>query len=271
MKLSFSTLFCPGYSPEELITLAKNNGIDAVEIRMAEGTWSGTDHEAEWGRVYEKFKQNNITVTDVGSSVTVKGLKSMEEELAPAWAALRFAKAFDGKAIRIFAGNWARAIPEEPLLFDFEKIAEYIRFLCDKAAKDNLSVWLETHNFEFSDGASVKKLADEVGRDNFKIIWDVLHSLEAGETLSETMEQIGDIIAHVHYKDAVPFEEENMFLWKHTILGEGKVDIRKVVELLEEKNYGGYYSLEWEGNGKAELKDLKLSPEAVLDRYIKLF
>ena len=107
--------------------------------------------------------------------------------------------------------------------------------------------------------------------ENLKMIWDVLHSLEAGESLAETVERAGDIIAHVHYKDAVPFEEENMFLWKHTILGEGKVDIRKAMELLEEKNYGGYYSLEWEGNGKAELKDLKLSPEAVLDKYIKLF
>ena len=271
MKLSFSTLFCPGYSPAELISLAKNNGIDAVEIRMVEGTWCGSDHEAEWESVYEKLKKNNITVTDVGSSVTVKGLRSMEEELAPAWAALRFAKAFDGKAIRIFAGNWAREIPETPPELCFEKIVEYIKYLCDKAAKDNLSVWLETHNYEFSSGASIKKLADAVGRENFKMIWDVLHSLEAGESLAETVERAGDIIAHVHYKDAVPFEEENMFLWKHTILGEGKVDIRKAIELLEEKNYGGYYSLEWEGNGKAELKDLKLSPEAVLDKYIKLF
>ena len=142
MKLSFSTLFCPGYSPDEVIDLLKNNGLDAVEIRRAPNTWSGAEHEDEWQIISEKFRKNNITVTDVGSSVTVKGIKSMEEELEPAGAALRFAKILSAKAVRIFAGNWVREIPKTPPELCFEKIVEYIKYLCDKAAEDNLSVWL---------------------------------------------------------------------------------------------------------------------------------
>ena len=270
MKLSVSTLFCPEYSLDEVINLLKSNDINAVELRMVNGSWTGVESEADWEKFSDKLKKENITVTDVATSVTVKGFNNKDKELDGYREAFRFSKAFNAKGIRIFAGNWVKNIPEQPLDLNYEEIVERIKFLCDEAAKDNLEIWLESHNYEFSSGASLKKLSDDVKKDNFKIIWDILHSLEAGESIEETINYIGDIISHIHYKDAIPFEDKKAFLWKHTILGEGNVPIKEVAKSLERKNYDGYYSLEWEGNGKAELKDLKLSPENVLKKYIEV-
>ena len=71
------------------------------------------------------------------------------------------------------------------------------------------------------------------------------------------MRYLSGKVFHVHIKDG---DFKN-----HTLLGEGKVPMLQILQLLQENGYTGYLSVEWEKAWKPELAP----PEVVFPQYAR--
>ncbi len=70
----------------------------------------------------------------------------------------------------------------------------------------------------------------------------------------ETLDYLGDKIAHVHIKDGKKHEDPDMIDYVYTTVGEGELPIKEIVNLLKDFGYKGYLSLEWENEWREEIK-----------------
>ena len=245
MKLAFSTLPVQSFSAEQLAALCARHKM-AVEVRAnQDGTFT-----------YAK----DLPIVDIGTGICLFGYSA--EQMAKAKAQIAQIHEKGVRAVRIFIGNFRRrhSDPAKPL--DREGIVRAIQELCEIGPE----IWLETHN-EYATGKAILPLLCDVNRENFGVIWDIMHPLEDGESVAETYASIGHAIRHVHIKDGKPFENADAHDFFYTKLGEGVVPIREIVACLEKNGYQGYYSLEWESMWRPELQGVYENPDVLLSDY----
>ncbi len=254
MKKSFSTLCCMNYGLDEIIALAKDGGVPAVELRLDNTRLDQIFDSAEdWKSA---FSNNGVELVDIAAGICVRECELSEYD----YKYVRFAKAVGAKAVRIFGGiNIGDSVCE---------MCSGVQKLCDFAKDCGVEIWLETHS-EFSTGKMCRQVLDRVKADNLKIIWDVMHSLEYGEALEDSIKYLGDKIVHLHLKDGKP-SENGQGEYIHTDLGEGHFPFKKLLTLMQDAGYNGYYSLEWESFWREEIRDLYPDVTVLLRKYSEL-
>jgi len=248
MKLIFSTLICPEYTPEELKGLCDKWGLSGVEIR------TGGDNK------FDTLPE--LAVTDIASSLCLFGYN--EEQLSGAKKLLLRMESDNVGAVRVFLGNFKRRYSDNEREIDYAGIVRMLQAMCDFAKGE---IWVETHN-EFATGKVLRKLMEDVSRPNCKIIWDVMHPFEDGELPRETFEYIKDYVAHVHIKDGRKRRDPEWHDFEYTPLGEGEVPIKEIINLMRAYGYKGGYSLEWENMWRDELKELNWSVDDILEKFV---
>lgn len=249
MKLCFSNLFCMDKSAEELNKLCSKFGVSGVELR--------TDNAGNFPY------SDELNIVDIGTGVCLKGYNP--DLIKDAKCILDKIKDTKIKGIRVFLGNFAKRFDAKLEELDHPGIVMALRELCDYTKKE---IWVETHN-EYATGRILKTLISEVKRDNLKIIWDIVHPIEDGEDYNETFKLIGNYVAHVHIKDAVPHEDKIWHDYEYKRLGDGILPIKEIVTLLTENGYDGYFSLEWESLWRKELSELKLSDDEIIGSFVE--
>lgn len=268
-KLSFSTIPCEGWSVEQLIACCKRHGFTGIELRIERDYAIKPDTSDEDALFAGKlFREAGISVTDIGSSITLNGLGEEEAAQAGLSRHIRLAECLGAPGVRIFAGTFFKRVGEREQISDKVTLARRIQEACDEGGKRGVGIWLETHN-EFSTGEALESILKLVDRPNFRIIYDIIHPYEFGESPEDTLRRIGPKIAQVHMKDGEPFEDPDMHDWKYTVTGEGKLPLAEIVAGLKRIGYDGYYSLEWETRWRPELKKLNLELDGVLADYVR--
>ena len=252
MKRAFSTLCCLDYSFEDVLNLALSSGMDGVELRIDDKRLETIVDVSETGKL---FKKKGIRICDVASSIFLNG-KNLPDT---AKKYVDLAAQLGAVAVRVFAGG-----KNADGACNVSGIAEALAELCDYASKYGVEIWLETHS-EVSTGNVCRDIVDLAGKDNLKILWDVLHSIEYGEALAETVEYVGDVISHVHLKDGIPSEDKIEYIL--TDLGDGEFPFGEVKAVLDSIGYDGYYSLEWESPWCPEIRHIYSDPRDLLKRY----
>ena len=108
---------------------------------------------------------------------------------------------------------YKRQNPDKPEP-DYSGIIKALKEICDYANEKNVEIWVETHN-EFATGKVLKPLIEDVGKSNLKIIWDVIHPIEDGESIEETWSEVGKSIAHIHIKDGINRHDPESVSYTH--------------------------------------------------------
>jgi sugar phosphate isomerase/epimerase len=137
----------------------------------------------------------------------------------------------------------------------YKTIAEY-------AASKGIVIGLENEAqtcFWFPDRACkfnlIKEVIEKVGMDNFLYTLDIGHANVSGEDYISAIKTFANKIVHIHAHDNIGRAEENMKKFNrpdpHLIPGKGQVDWKKVIEVLKEISFQGYFELE------CEIKDIK--------------
>lgn len=251
MKRAFSTVACQDLDYKEVANCAINSGLHAMEIRLHNGNKFFDLPIEEVPQAVAYFEERQITITNLGTSIVIKDYKT--ETVAIAKECVDLAVMTKAKGIRVFLGRFIKRFSEASE-HNYEGIIKSLKEMCQYAETKEIEIWVETHN-AFSTGMVLEKLIEDVDYDNLKIIWDIIHPYEFGESPQETFQYIGDRIVHVHIKDGVKQEDPDQLIYKYTKLGEGELPIAEVVSLLEKAGYKGFYSLEWENAWKPEIKD----------------
>lgn len=267
MKLAFSTLSFDEWGMEDYAKICKKYGIDGIEIRMGSGIGTLEHTKEELDTYKQILDEYGLVVTDLGSSVCIRDNDDkLYEEFT---ALLPMAKALGAAGIRVFMGTFKnyRYQPNNPM--SFEGSATLLQRICDAAAEYGISVYIETHN-EFATGKELARLLKAVDRDNCKIIWDIMHPLEEDETPQETMDYLGDRVAHIHIKDGTTDPDPEAISYVYGPIGEGEMPIKEIVTVLKKAGYDGYYSLEWEEKWRDSLAKAALPHDAVLENYAKI-
>ena len=264
MKTCFSTLCCLNATLQEVLQFAKENSFDAVEIRVgADGKTLGglTIKDAE--KIKIAFFGAGLSIPDVAISCSVTGRDKNQIEIAK--YGIDFAECIGAKGVRIFVGEHPKRFSEK-VNNDIEGIKETLTLLADYAIEKGVELWLETHS-SFSTGKSMKELTDLINRPNVKIIWDLLHSVEYHETPKETVRQLGKKIVHIHLKDGKPNTDPDIIEYIHTDLSDGTIPLADMFCELEKIGYDGYYSLEWEGEWRENIRNLYPDKNDLFKKY----
>lgn len=270
-QYAFSSLPCADWTAPQLIEACTSLGFKGIELRECGNSLISVNMSVQQAHdVSSLFQQAGIAVTNIGSSITIRGTETDGRALQEFKKAVQLAAIMRAKGIRIFLGNFIKRKddPRKPL--NNEGIINWLRTACIHATaiSPEIEVWVETHN-EFSTGAVLKKLLEDVNHPACKVIYDIIHPLEDGEHPEQTIKLLGDRCAHVHMKDGIPSQDQMIHDWTYTEIGKGALPIAPIVNLLEQEGYKGYYSLEWETAWRRELQELNLDVNEVLEGYIR--
>lgn len=266
MKLAVSTLACDGWDLDYAVKVCSTCGIQALEVRMGIHDWSDIRMEdVKVKEIYEKINAGGLEVSDLATGVVVSGYQ--EESLDEIERCAQIANLWKCRGLRIMLGNFRGRWSEPPKPLDYEGIIQWLRAADPIMEQYHTEIWIETHN-EFAEGKILKKVIEDCGCKNCRLIWDIMHPLEAGETIEETMEFMNGLLAHVHIKDGRPKEDKDLIDYLYTKIGSGTIPITDILALLKENSYQGFYSLEWEGKWREELRGEGFEPEKAIEDYV---
>jgi len=253
MKLCFATLGCPDWDLPRIVEQAKRYGFDGVELRIG-----GEKHidpamtARERAGARRLFADAGLAIASIGGYTQFAGQDSpaLREQRDTLMKNIDLARDLGAPYVRSFMGeaDGGRLSPYG---------ARMLREACEWGREQGVTVLMEIHD-SLREGKQAKALLDTIGSAGLGILWDMHHSVRAGEAPGETYAALGAAIKHVHVKDAGA---------DHALClpGEGSLPIGEVVRVLEAHGYDGYLSFEWEKMWVPELPD----PEVAFPRYVE--
>jgi len=248
MKLSFSTVGCPDWSFDDILSIAKDIGYGGVEIRGIADQLDAP-HMA-------LFNAQNIDKTmkklaDTGMEIPV--LCSNAALCVNGAEALAEAKGYIDLAARLGV-PYVRVMPTpnpQPEQCDMQAGLAAYRELCEYGTDKKVTPLIET-NGALADSAVMAAFIRDTGHENSGALWDINHTVRFfGESADDTMKNIGSLVKHVHLKDSIM--ENGKLVYK--MPGSGDLPIRGCIAALEAAGYAGYYSFEWVKRWNPELTE----------------
>lgn len=146
----------------------------------------------------------------------------------------------------------------------FDKVVELWTPILEEFKKNDVKFALEVHPGEIAfDYYSTKKLLEKFAdNDTFGLNFDPSHLIWQGIKPELFLSDFRDRIYHVHMKDAaVTLDGRTGLLgshidfgslkrgWNFRSLGHGDVDFESIIRVLNDMNYSGPLSVEWEDSG----------------------
>ncbi|HID55736.1 TPA: sugar phosphate isomerase/epimerase [Candidatus Poribacteria bacterium] len=258
MKLAFSTLGCPDWDLETIISKAEEYEYEGIEIRGVLRRFDLTkvpELTKKVSEIRKLLESHGISIACVSASSRFSSPDADERKanLISAKAHMDIARSFNAPYIRVFGGEIPDGV-ERGRCEDY--IAESLKELGKYAEDVGVKVTIETHD-SFSTGKHLAAVLDKVDHPMIGALWDIHHPVKNGEPPEDTMRYLSGRVFHVHVKDGD--------FTRYTMLGEGKVPTLKILRLLKEEGYDGYLSVEWEKAWHPELPD----PDVALPQYAR--
>jgi sugar phosphate isomerase/epimerase len=167
----------------------------------------------------------------------------LDAELAILQHDIDNAVALGSRSIRVSPGHGEDADVEE-LIPLFSQAAEY-------AAEKGIYLGMENHNGSIAcDPDAVMPLVEAVDSPYFGILYEPANLMACRVPYKEAYKAFRGHVVHAHVKDSRWIGDT----YERTMLGEGDVDIRWVVETLEADGYDGDYALEFEIEKKVPIE-----------------
>lgn len=256
MNWAFSTLGCPEADFAEVMRMAEQFSVPFVEIRML----SGTDDLAGVfrGRFGTPKKASAVReswpakICVLGTSCRMIGCTPGEWEglvaLAP-WA-----DAMQVPFLRVFD---SRALPTGLQNSHFSEAANFLRRWQEikMAKKWKVEVIIETHS-ALTSVTPILKLQEHL-LEPAPLLWDSHHTWHKGaEHPSVTWPKIQPWVRHIHIKDSPRPDSDAPNSNHHVIPGQGEYPFDVLFSHLQEANFPGVVSLEWEKHWQPALPPL---------------
>lgn len=250
MKLSFSTLGCPRWSWQDVLTTAKDLGFDGVELR-------GLGDEMYAPKIPEFAPQNlaqtkadlaekGLVIPILTSAAVLADKERAQASFVEACAYIDLASAMGVPYVRVMGTG-------EPhiTLGDLRLAAGLYGQLCEYAEPRGVVPLIET-NGDLSSSAAMRSLIRRAGSKNSGVLWDVHHTVRfGGEMPVETIANIGNFIKHVHVKDSVMVGSKP----EYRMMGYGDVPLADTLIMLKAMRYDGFVSLEWVKRWNPDLQE----------------
>lgn len=261
MKTAFSTLGCPEWSWEDMVTIAKDLGFDGIEVR-------GIGHEMyvpkakcfrepELEKTIERLNRLRLEVPCLASACFLFDKANSDFYLQEGKDYIDLAAKLGAGFIRVLGEGTAEPGREE---IDLDFVAKNLRVLAEYAADKKVTVLIETNGI-FADSGKMLALLKRAPDPNVGVLWDIHHPFRfMGEPVEQTYDRLKDHIKYIHMKDSM-MEGGRV---RYKMVGHGDVPVGKILSLLKKDAYRGYVSLEWVKKWYQELEE----PAVVFSHFL---
>ncbi|RKY65676.1 MAG: sugar phosphate isomerase/epimerase [Candidatus Latescibacterota bacterium] len=262
MKLAFTTLGCPEWDMDTILSKAVEYGFDGVDFRGYLGTlelFKLPEFTTQAKKTARRFADANLEVSCFSSSARIFCETDSEKagHLEEIRAYARMCEAFGTRLIRIFGG----AIGDTPRAQAIEMAGKNLKAMAAIAEDYGVVLLLETHD-SWTDCAHLKALMEFVDSDSVGILWDIHHPYRsAGESPSETWQTLGKWIRYTHWKDSFPRGAD----YQLCLIGGGDLPLEEIFRVLKQGGYSGYLTLEWEKKWHPEIEE----PEKAFPGFVR--
>ena len=262
MKYSFMSFSCPELALDEMLSLAKRLGYDGIEPRAGSGHKHGvepdTDADARKA-IKQQAADAGVAMACVATSCKYANPETLDEQIVQTRQCIDLAADVGSGRLRVFGGMLPEGVSREQAA---GQIVHALRSVANHAADRGVIVCMETHD-DWCNPADVAGIMKQVDSPAIAVNWDIMHPVRrGGATMEQAYQTLKPWIKHVHFHDGVE-HGENLQL---TPVGEGIIDHRCAVALLQADGYEGFLSGEW--INWADAYDLHLPRElATMKRY----
>ena len=253
MKLAFTTLGCPDWNLEKIVSTAHELGFDGVEIRGLEGKISAKEIERfqEENRESTKrlFAKNKLELCGFGSSVCFHDPDTWNEMLEEGRQTIDICASMGIPHLRVFGDR----IPDRSRLKETQmQIIKGFKLLCEYAAGKSVDILFETHR-DFNSIETIGPIVQAMQNESqFGILWDVAAiDMVYGDDYTLFYNTVKQCLRFGHLKDHTRRGDEFVLCE----MGEGDIPIKDIVKTLTQNGYEGYLSFEWEKKWHPELPD----------------
>jgi sugar phosphate isomerase/epimerase len=261
MKISSTTLGCPGWSLEQILEALKANGYDGIDFRGLGDEmeiWRLPEFTTDIERTRQRIAEAGLEVSGLSSGVHVL-TESDEKRPRNAEEVAEYGKLcrqLGVGVIRIFGGRYGQRTEAQAAA----EMVDQLRSYSDTVGPE-VTLAIETHD-DFCKTDVLGEVVETTARDNVRVLWDLHHPYRiGGETPEQTYGHIGRYTVGTHIKDSRKTAEK----FEYTLAGEGDVPLAEMIRLLQDGGYAGWFTLEWEKKWKPELP----GAEEALPSYAK--
>lgn len=251
MKISFSTLACPDFSWTDIYSMAKDLGFDGIEIRgLGEDIYAVNARpftEAQLPATKKKLEDLRLELPCFSSGCCLKYKENHDANIQEITQYIALAEKMETPFVRVLADLKPWADGE----VDDDYIIEILKELAVKAEASTVTLLVET-NGVYADTKRLRKVLDAVGSRSVAALWDMNHPYRyASETPMETVANLDSYIKYTHIKDSVIKDDKICY----TLMGQGSLPVKAMIDALRSIGYDGYVSLEWVKRWARELCD----------------
>ncbi|MBE3593356.1 MAG: sugar phosphate isomerase/epimerase [Thermoanaerobacter sp.] len=233
---------------EKFIDLMHQNNVEGVEL--LDYFWK--DKERELPMAVEKIKKYNMEVAcySIGNDFVMPDEKEREKQIEYVKQGIDDAVRIGADKLRVFSGNTKEGVTyEEGMQWIIECFKEVVKY----AEQKDITLVLENHGLFAGRSSQVKEIIERVGSPNLRATADTGNFFLVGEKPEEAVQNVKEYIQHVHFKDFKKSQPGKGYkgigdvYYAGCVLGEGDVEMKKIIEILSGADYKGYLAIEYEG------------------------
>ncbi len=266
MKLGFTTLGCPEWDLETILSKAKEYDFDGIDFR-GYGDEINIFNLPEFSSDLENtvcmVKQSGIEVPCLSSSVRMMPPdgSDVDEQISELQSYACLCEAFGATMVRIFGGTFGKNTEEQAII----KATENLHQLAEVVADRDITLMLETHD-DWIRTDLLRKLMQNIDTHKVKIIWDVHHPYRMkGEKPQISWNNIGEWVGYTHLKDSRT-DHDSKRGYTACLPGDGDIPLKEIIEVLKNGGYNGYLTLEWEKKWHPEIEKADIA----FPRYVSV-
>jgi sugar phosphate isomerase/epimerase len=246
---------------EHALNVVDESGLEYVELQFLWDQEIGDQTDEEVQKIKGLIKSHNLKVSclsrhifggvkvndvAIDSSVYKKHYNALKRNI-------EIAKELDCPIVRAFSGN------REVIMFGsggaknwvvnntaWDNLVKLMKPFAKLAEDEGITVAIETgNNAVLCSAYLARKLIDDVGSENLRIIWDIPNTLTCGDIpFPDGYDYVRPVTAHIHLKDAEVYPTKATVNFKE--LGKGHVGpyLEDISSSLKKDNYDGVISYE---------------------------
>ncbi len=241
MKYAFMTFSCPSLGLAEVLALAHRFKYEGIEPRIGEGHRHGVELDAgaaERAEFKRAAAEAGVAICCVATSLRYSDPQDTRHRIAETRRAIDLAADVGANRIRVFGGQLAAGLRRYEAI---RLVTQALQSVAEHARERGVTVCLETHD-DWCDPAHVAEVMRRVNHPAVGVNWDFMHPGRGpGATVEESFGLLKHWIRHVHFHDGMDRDGSLRLM----PIGQGEVNVRHAVELLENAGYDGYLSGEW--------------------------
>lgn len=260
MKFAFSTVGCPKWDFETIVARAREYGYDGVEVRgfLNESILTAANpFLTDPAKLRRTFENAGVEICCLASSIAMTQKRKRDEALAGDLRSfIDTADALGCPLVKVFD---AQVRPGQTRSGAGVELGDWLMPLGDYAAERGVMIVIE-NALSFRAAKEMWSILDRLQHPSISCCWDVFNAALIGEKPAVSVPTLNSKIQYVQVKDA----KLGALGATHCKLGEGDVQVEKMIIRMRGIGYSGFVTFEWE---KAWLPGLaepeEVFPEAV--------